>query len=559
MLRRVNLVILLGLIIVLVLSFGVSANAEPGNVGDEETSTVQSELLQPQDELAQMRQAAVEAEANYNNARFELEQLNQDIVETVLKQADAEENLKKSQANLQKQAVAVYKAGPLYLLDFLLGAESFSDFADRFWFSIKALLGMADSVESWKNESNELEQIQVELRSSLDERKQEVTETEALRDEAEAQRAALEENIAEDQNLQQAIEDQHELGQQSLEELPQENPILPLLIPNETVPDETVGAPIIEEPGIDTMQAEEGPIVPEVSPVPEIPVEDQEAIRNASLDTQQAAREAAEQEAAARRAAEEAANLATTSMLPPAGAADEKAATPLNSGAPNNAAPLAGGTNNTPSPADANKTAAPLNSANNTAPLTDSVNNPVVDAAREAAAKQAAADQAATDAANQAARLGNAMQQAQPAAGLSTNPTTLGQPKATAPAGQTGAQAVPAGSATGGSAVGIGMGLVGMPYAWGTEGPNTFSCTGLIRHILGSLGLPKPSWDHMAWLSEYPTVAEPQPGHLVVYPDGGAMYIGGGNVLMANEVDGRVGVYPMNAIGTPVGFANPYP
>ena len=107
MLRRVNLVILLGLIIVLVLSFGVSASAEPGNVGDEETSTVQSELLQPQDELAQMRQAAVEAEANYNNARFELEQLNQDIVETVLKQADAEENLKKSQANLQKQAVTV--------------------------------------------------------------------------------------------------------------------------------------------------------------------------------------------------------------------------------------------------------------------------------------------------------------------------------------------------------------------------------------------------------------------------------------------------------------------
>jgi peptidoglycan hydrolase CwlO-like protein/cell wall-associated NlpC family hydrolase len=554
MLRRVNLIILLGLIIVLVLSFGVSASAEPGNGGDEETSLAQGELLQPQDELAQMRQAAVEAEANYNNARFELEQLNQDIVETVLKQADAEENLKKSQANLQKQAVAVYKAGPLYLLDFLLGAESFSDFADRFWFSIKALLGMADSVESWKNESNELEQIQVELRNSVDEREHELAETEALQEEANAQRAALEETLNEDQNLQQAIEDQHELGQQSLEDLAQEDPILPLLIPE----DETAGAPI-EEPGIDTMQAEEGPIVPEASPVPEIPVEDQEEIRNASLDTQQAAREAAEQEAAARRAAEEAANLATTSMLPPAGAADEKAATPLNSGAPNNATPLAGGTNNTPSPADANKTAAPLNSANNTAPLTDSVNNPVVDAAREAAAKQAAADQAATDAANQAAKLGNAMQQAQPAAGLSTNPTTLGQPKATAPAGQTGAQAAPAGSATGGSAVGIGMGLVGMPYAWGTEGPDTFSCTGLVRYILGSLGLPKPSWDHMAWLSEYPTVAEPQPGHLVVYPDGGAMYIGGGNVLMANEVDGVVGVYPMNAIGTPVGFANPYP
>ncbi len=39
---------------------------------------------------------------------------------------------------------------------------------------------------------------------------------------------------------------------------------------------------------------------------------------------------------------------------------------------------------------------------------------------------------------------------------------------------------------------------------------------------------------------------------------GGAMYLGDGKVLMANEADQIVGVYDMNAVGTPVGFSRPY-
>ena len=51
-------------------------------------------------------------------------------------------------------------------------------------------------------------------------------------------------------------------------------------------------------------------------------------------------------------------------------------------------------------------------------------------------------------------------------------------------------------------------------------------------------------WDHYAYLSTYPTVASPEPGDVVVYPDGAAMYIGGGLVVMANHADGVVGTYP---------------
>jgi hypothetical protein len=109
------------------------------------------------------------------------------------------------------------------------------------------------------------------------------------------------------------------------------------------------------------------------------------------------------------------------------------------------------------------------------------------------------------------------------------------------------------------AALGAATGQVGTPYGFGTDGPGSFSCTGLVRHALRSAGVdPNAPWDHMAYLGAYPTVSEPQPGDVVVYPDGAAMYVGNGQVVMANHADGVVGLYGMNEIGTPVGFANPY-
>jgi hypothetical protein len=114
-----------------------------------------------------------------------------------------------------------------------------------------------------------------------------------------------------------------------------------------------------------------------------------------------------------------------------------------------------------------------------------------------------------------------------------------------------------AGAQGGGGAVGTALGQVGKPYAFGTDGPNAFSCTGLVRFALRSIGIMDAPWDHHAYLSTYPTVASPQPGDVVVYPDGAAMYIGNDQVVMANHADGAVGTYPMGAIGTPIGFARP--
>ncbi len=123
--------------------------------------------------------------------------------------------------------------------------------------------------------------------------------------------------------------------------------------------------------------------------------------------------------------------------------------------------------------------------------------------------------------------------------------------------------AILAGAQAGGgsrdAAVGAAMGQVGMPYGFGTDGPGSFSCVGLVRHALRSAGVDANApWDHMAYLGAYPTVSSPQPGDVVVYPDGVAMYIGNGQIVMANEVDQVVGTYGMNEVGTPLGFASPY-
>jgi NlpC/P60 family len=114
------------------------------------------------------------------------------------------------------------------------------------------------------------------------------------------------------------------------------------------------------------------------------------------------------------------------------------------------------------------------------------------------------------------------------------------------------------GGGSSGDAVGAAMGQVGKPYVFGTDGPDTFSCAGLVRFALRSAGVDANApWGHGEYLGAYPNVSSPEPGDVVVYPSGVAMYVGGGTVVMANEADGSVGTYPIDSIGTPVGFARP--
>ena len=64
-------------------------------------------------------------------------------------------------------------------------------------------------------------------------------------------------------------------------------------------------------------------------------------------------------------------------------------------------------------------------------------------------------------------------------------------------------------------------------------------------------------WDHYAYLSTYPTVASPEPGDVVVYPDGAACTLAAAWSSWPTMRMVWLEPIPWIAIGTPVGFARP--
>ena len=91
-----------------------------------------------------------------------------------------------------------------------------------------------------------------------------------------------------------------------------------------------------------------------------------------------------------------------------------------------------------------------------------------------------------------------------------------------------------------GDAVGAAMGQVGKPYVFGTDGPDTFSCAGLVRFALRSAGVDENApWGHGEYLGAYPNVSSPKPGDVVVYPHGVAMYVSDGTVVQPEAIQRR--------------------
>ena len=76
------------------------------------------------------REAAI-ADAENNNARFELDLLNQDIAGAVLEREEAQGSLDEVQDELDEQASLMYKNGDYGFMGVLAGAKSLSDLASR--------------------------------------------------------------------------------------------------------------------------------------------------------------------------------------------------------------------------------------------------------------------------------------------------------------------------------------------------------------------------------------------------------------------------------------------
>ncbi len=160
--RRVNLVILLGLIIGAVFSFGLSAGAQEPDATGPTTGTKDEQIEVAQAELTELRRQAEVAAEEYNSAAFRAELLNGEIANTTRDLEEAEGRLATAQEDLSGQTAQMYKSGNVAFLDVLFGAKDFNDFATRLdlWArlignqqaEVEELRAARDEAEAQKNE-----------------------------------------------------------------------------------------------------------------------------------------------------------------------------------------------------------------------------------------------------------------------------------------------------------------------------------------------------------------------------------------------------------------------
>lgn len=85
---------------------------------------------------------------------------------------------------------------------------------------------------------------------------------------------------------------------------------------------------------------------------------------------------------------------------------------------------------------------------------------------------------------------------------------------------------------------------IGKPYVFGTAGPSTFDCSGLITYIFGRVGISLPhNAAEQQRSSQVVRVTTPQPGDLVFYGNPAthvALYVGNGQQIAAPHAGANV-------------------
>jgi peptidoglycan DL-endopeptidase CwlO len=87
-----------------------------------------------------------------------------------------------------------------------------------------------------------------------------------------------------------------------------------------------------------------------------------------------------------------------------------------------------------------------------------------------------------------------------------------------------------------GGVVGVAMAQLGKPYVYGTAGPDSFDCSGLVVYAYAALGvsLPHSSYSLMG-VGVYVSQDQLQPGDILIFDGGGhvGLYIGNGQFIQA--------------------------
>jgi peptidoglycan DL-endopeptidase LytE len=111
-------------------------------------------------------------------------------------------------------------------------------------------------------------------------------------------------------------------------------------------------------------------------------------------------------------------------------------------------------------------------------------------------------------------------------------------------------------------AVQVALAQVGKPYVWGGAGPNYFDCSGLVMYAWARAGVDLPHYS-VSQYEDTERIDETQlrPGDLVFYDTGSGaqpghvtIYIGGGQVVTADQPGTDVRVVPLTWDGPPMGF-----
>jgi cell wall-associated NlpC family hydrolase len=87
-----------------------------------------------------------------------------------------------------------------------------------------------------------------------------------------------------------------------------------------------------------------------------------------------------------------------------------------------------------------------------------------------------------------------------------------------------------------GGVVGVAIAQLGKPYVWGTAGPDTFDCSGLVVYAYSQMGVSLPHSSYALWnAGVYVSQDQLEPGDLVFFDGLGhvGIYIGGGQFIHA--------------------------
>ncbi len=124
--RRASSFVFLGFAVALVFVTGISAGAESGGIRAKK-----ADVAAAQDRLMEIRAEASAAEASYNDALYEMNQLNGQISKATDDLEDAKKRFKAAKKQLEERAALVYKSGNVAFMNVLVGVDDFSEFASR--------------------------------------------------------------------------------------------------------------------------------------------------------------------------------------------------------------------------------------------------------------------------------------------------------------------------------------------------------------------------------------------------------------------------------------------